>query len=105
MEIKGQELDAQSRCAHWHSEVDIIAIKFACCGEFYACYDCHAAEADHEAKTWPSTSFKSEKAIYCGACKHTLTIFEYMQSDSKCPECGATFNSRCQLHWHLYFEV
>ena len=102
---KGIQLDDQTRCAHWHSPVDIIAIKFACCNEYYACYDCHQALADHEPKRWPRESFDQEEAILCGACQKTMTITTYMNANSTCPQCGASFNSRCQLHWHLYFEV
>ena len=43
-------MDAETRCVHYRSALDIIAIKMACCGVYYACKDCHAALADHEIK-------------------------------------------------------
>ena len=104
-EVFGLELDHQTRCQHWHSELDIIAIKFACCNKFYACYDCHQALEHHEVERWPKSKFASEKVILCGNCKHQMTIQEYQSSNSKCPNCQAAFNPRCSLHWPLYFAV
>lgn len=103
--IKGLDLDAQTRCRHWHSGLDIIAIKFACCNEFYACFDCHEALAGHPPLKWSKDVFKNEKAIYCGACHTLLTIDQYLNAGSNCPNCAASFNPRCSLHWHLYFDV
>ena len=37
----GVDQRSESRCDHWHSELDIVAIKFLCCGKFYACRSCH----------------------------------------------------------------
>ncbi|HKK75968.1 MAG TPA: CHY zinc finger protein [Saprospiraceae bacterium] len=104
-EIKGKIIDSSGRCTHWHSERDIIAIKFACCGEYYACYSCHEEEANHPTKRWPRAAFEKEKAILCGACQYEMTIKQYQTCDSRCPNCGADFNPRCSLHWPLYFEV
>ena len=36
--VCGVAIDAQTRCAHYHSELDRIAIKFKCCQAYYACY-------------------------------------------------------------------
>lgn len=52
-EVRGANVDPQTRCAHFNQPVDIIAIKMKCCGVYYACKDCHAALADHEIKVWP----------------------------------------------------
>ena len=103
--IHGIDVDQHGRCEHWHSEVDIIAIKFACCQKFYACFDCHQELAGHNPMPWPKDSFESEQAILCGRCRETMTIKEYMNSNSVCPHCQAFFNPRCELHWHLYFEM
>lgn len=103
--IKGKTVDEAGRCEHWHSALDIIAIKFACCGEYYACYECHEEEAGHSAQRWPSSQFDTEKAILCGACRHEMTIQTYQASNSTCPNCGAAFNPRCSLHWPLYFQM
>src|SRR5712664_59058 len=42
-EVRGVEVDAQTRCVHYRSTVDIVAIKMRCCGVYYACKDCHIA--------------------------------------------------------------
>ena len=39
--IKGTVLDKETRCAHYHSEIDRIAIKFFCCNTYFPCYECH----------------------------------------------------------------
>lgn len=103
--IKGLQIDQQTRCAHWNAPVDIIAIKFACCQEFYACFDCHDTLADHPPQRWPKEQFTTEKAILCGQCQHTMTIQTYQESNSQCPNCHAAFNPRCSLHWDLYFKM
>jgi|SRR5882724_12717976 len=85
--VRGVNLDPQTRCEHYHGSTDIVAIKTKCCGVYYACKDCHAAMADHEIAVWPENEWNQE-AILCGACGTTLTILQYMQSDSRCPAAG-----------------
>lgn len=103
MKIKGLLVDDQTRCEHYHGPKDIIAIKFKCCDTFYPCYQCHEACEDHPAEQWHPSEF-SEKAVLCGNCKETLSIEDYLQTDS-CPYCHADFNPRCSLHYHLYFKT
>ncbi|HLA94569.1 MAG TPA: CHY zinc finger protein [Pyrinomonadaceae bacterium] len=102
--VFGVDVDAETRCAHWHSELDIIAIKFKCCGKYYPCFECHTAEADHKAEVWPVDEFEAE-AILCGGCGKRLRIAEYMSSGSKCPACLRQFNPGCENHYDLYFTV
>jgi uncharacterized CHY-type Zn-finger protein len=102
-EVRGIDLDPQTRCGHWHGPTDIIAIKFKCCGTYYACKDCHLALADHPIATWPQSAWQAE-AIRCGACGAELTIADYMASGSQCPQCQADFNPRCRLHYQFYFD-
>ncbi|HSI87458.1 MAG TPA: CHY zinc finger protein [Pyrinomonadaceae bacterium] len=101
--VYGVNVEPQTRCAHWHSDIDIIAIKFRCCAAWYPCDDCHTALAGHEAQTWPREHF-DEPAVLCGACGHQLTVTEYLLSESVCPSCSASFNPGCAKHYHLYFE-
>lgn len=101
--VLGVGVDAQSRCAHWHSELDIVANRFACCDRFYACRQCHDELAGHEAVPWPSWRF-GEPAVRCGACGHLMTPPEYFDADDWCPECGADFNPGCRAHRELYFS-
>jgi uncharacterized CHY-type Zn-finger protein len=102
--IFGKPVDTQTRCVHWHSALDIIAIKFKCCDKYYPCFSCHEETSDHEAIVWPQNEF-DEKAILCGVCGHALTIKEYMSCDNTCPKCTAQFNPGCKNHYHLYFET
>ena len=101
--VRGVEVDAETRCAHWRSKLDIVAIKMACCGEYWACKDCHEEMAGHQAAVWPRSS-RETHAVLCGACGVEMTIREYMASESRCPACGAEFNPRCEAHWPFYFE-
>jgi uncharacterized CHY-type Zn-finger protein len=102
-EVRGVNLDAQTRCEHWHGSTDIIAIKMKCCGIYHACKDCHAALADHPIEVWPERKW-NEKAILCGACGAELSIRQYIQSGYSCPDCNAQFNPGCRSHYHFYFE-
>ncbi|WIV17499.1 CHY zinc finger protein [Paenibacillus polygoni] len=102
MDVYGAVLDRETRCIHYHSEKDIIAVKFACCNRYYPCYKCHEEHADHAIRRWPQEQF-SELAILCGNCHSELSIKEYMNTDS-CPHCHALFNEGCAAHYHIYFE-
>ncbi|MFJ5766712.1 CHY zinc finger protein [Lysinibacillus sp. NPDC093210] len=103
MEIFGPVIDDETRCIHYHTEKDIIAIKFACCERYYPCYKCHEEHAQHAIKRWQQAQFHT-RAILCGHCKHELTIYDYMQSSS-CPQCKKAFNARCANHYPIYFEM
>lgn len=102
--VRGAVIDTQTRCEHYHNKVDIIAIKFKCCGNYYPCIKCHKEEADHRVEVWPKNEF-SEKAILCGVCGAELTIEEYITSGSACPNCAERFNAGCANHYHLYFDM
>lgn len=102
--VYGPTVDSHTRCVHYHLELDIIAIKFKCCGRFYPCYKCHEQDSDHEIQTWPQEDLaRGEKVILCGDCGALLDFGQY-SALSKCVECGAHFNPKCSLHYHLYFD-
>ena len=101
--VLGPVVDAMTRCVHYRTELDIVAIKFACCNEYHPCHLCHEETADHAARQWKLTE-RDQEAILCGACKTELTIASYLAT-TECPSCGAPFNERCSLHTHLYFET
>ncbi|MBC7442029.1 MAG: hypothetical protein H7311_05855 [Ramlibacter sp.] len=101
--VHGQTVDDQTRCVHYRTERDIVAIRFFCCGRFYPCFQCHAAAETHPARQWPADRW-AEHAILCGACGHTLSIAEYREAD-RCTRCSAAFNDGCRAHAHLYFDV
>lgn len=101
--VRGSVVDDQTRCVHYHSDLDVVAIKFACCGEYYPCHLCHAESAGHPAALWPLTE-RSTEAILCGVCQGEISIAEYLETEH-CPLCSASFNPGCALHAHLYFET
>lgn len=102
--IYGVGVDDHTRCAHWHGENDVIAIRFHCCERWYGCFECHTECANHPATVWPTVEW-DRHAILCGACGKKLTITEYLSSDSSCPACAAAFNPNCASHYHLYFAM
>jgi uncharacterized CHY-type Zn-finger protein len=101
--IKGINVDEETRCGHYHTEKDIIAIKFKCCDTYYPCHKCHDEVADHEPVLWGREEW-NEKAVLCGKCRSELSILQYMNCQSSCPYCQAPFNPGCSNHYHLYFE-
>ncbi len=101
--VKGKQIDDETRCVHYHSPLDIIAIKFKCCNTYYPCYYCHKEEAGHNATVWNKDEFETT-AILCGKCKQQLTITDYKNCGYACPYCQAAFNPKCSNHDHLYFE-
>lgn len=101
--VYGYVVDEATRCRHYHSERDIIALKFGCCDRYYPCYECHLEAADHPPKPWPR-SRAEESAVLCGACGHEMTVQAYKESGFHCPSCQAAFNPGCRLHYDLYFE-
>ncbi|CAN5305810.1 CHY zinc finger protein [soil metagenome] len=101
--VYGRIIDHQTRCTHYHSSEDIIAIKFKCCGHYYPCYECHQEAAGHTAQQWEENEWNS-KAVLCGSCGFELTINEYFSSVNKCPQCKELFNPNCEKHYSLYFR-
>jgi len=102
VQIFGKPIDEQTRCAHYATATDVVAIEFACCRRFYPCHLCHEETADHPARQWARGS-RGENAILCGVCQQTMSINTYL-AVSGCPNCGASFNPGCRLHHYLYFE-
>lgn len=102
--VHGLSVTSQTQCSHWHSPLDIIAIKHACCNKFYACISCHDALEEHRPEVWGREK-RDEKAVLCGNCKGLLSVKEYLECNSRCTRCGAGFNPGCKNHWALYFEV
>lgn len=100
----GIGVNTRTQCVHYHSERDIIAIKFKCCNAFYACIHCHNETVGHAPVVWPQTEFDAA-AILCGNCRIVLSIREYLASHNTCPHCRAAFNPGCANHYHFYFEM
>lgn len=103
IKVLGSVLDEETRCKHYHSERDIIAIKFYCCNTYFSCFQCHEESGCGNTNVWPKEKF-DKKAVLCGKCKSEMTVNQYKDCEYKCPSCGTQFNSGCGLHWGLYFD-
>jgi len=103
-EVRGIDLDSETRCAHWRSPLDIVAIKMKCCGVYYACKDCHDVLAGHAIETWRGSE-RDTLAVLCGACGAEMSIGRYLGCADACPSCGAGFNPGCRSHHHFYFAT
>jgi uncharacterized CHY-type Zn-finger protein len=102
--VLGVNVDAETRCAHYHSPRDIVAIRMKCCRAWYACKDCHEVLAGHAIARWPRAE-RDERAVLCGACGMEMSIQQYLQSADACPACNTPFNPGCREHHHFYFEM
>lgn len=102
--LRGNLVDSQTRCTHYHSPLDVVAIRFVCCDTFYPCFECHQETAGHTARQWPQNRLGDTPVILCGVCRAVLTYPEYTGNHDRCVRCGAAFNPGCRLHRHLYFE-
>ncbi|RLP77899.1 hypothetical protein D9V32_00780 [Mycetocola tolaasinivorans] len=98
----GPTVDEQTRCVHYRTELDVIAIRYVCCDRYYPCHLCHEETADHPARPWPASA-RDQNAVLCGVCGTELSVNEYVSVDA-CPHCAAAFNPGCALHYPLYFE-
>lgn len=100
--VHGLLVDDQTRCEHYQGPLDVIALRFACCGDWYPCHLCHTEFAGHELRQW-STDARATQAVLCGVCGSPLRIDAYLET-SECPTCSAVFNPGCRLHHDLYFD-
>ncbi len=103
IKIFGINIDPHTRCLHYHSDKDIIAIRMKCCNKFYACSYCHNELEQHKITPWDKEEF-DKKAILCGNCGYFLTIAEYFSCRFICPHCESQFNPNCQKHFNIYFK-
>ncbi|WP_138004487.1 CHY zinc finger protein [Halalkalirubrum salinum] len=101
--LAGVDVDEQTRCAHYSTDRDVIAIRFPCCNAYYPCFRCHEAIAEHPTEQWPRDRF-DEPAVLCGRCRSTLSVREYLDCEHECPNCGAAFNPGCLTHSPRYFH-
>jgi uncharacterized CHY-type Zn-finger protein len=102
--VRGTGVGPETRCRHYASNRDVIAIKFPCCGTYYPCHRCHRELADHPAKQWRTDEF-DERAVLCGVCGSELSVESYLNCESTCPDCSVAFNPGCYDHRHYYFAV
>lgn len=104
--VYGQVLDAFTRCSHYHTDLDIVAIRFKCCNKYFPCYQCHDELRNHHTQRWTTSELeKDEPVILCGSCQQQLTFSQYIGGGSRCVYCDARFNPKCALHYDLYFDL
>lgn len=102
--ILGVDVDPQSRCAHWHSAVDVVAMRFKCCRKFLGCRTCHDTVDGHSAELWDPMADPDEVVALCGVCHSEFTLTDYLPTRDVCPKCRAAWNPGCVGHRHLYFK-
>lgn len=102
--VYGVDVDDATRCAHYDTERDVVAIRFACCDRYYPCHACHDAVADHDAERVAREAF-ADPAVLCGACGTALSVATYLDAEHACPACEHAFNPGCAKHADLYFDV
>lgn len=122
--IRGLQVDAQGRCAHYHSDWDVVANRCAECGQWWACYRCHeetdsdgdtcsqkeGAVSQKEGTMRTQHSFApmpvTALAVLCGVCGYEMCYEEYSSLDPvACPSCAHSFNPGCSAHASLYFAL
>ncbi|RLV91211.1 Helper of Tim protein 13 [Spathaspora sp. JA1] len=103
--LQGQLTDKHTRCIHYHSKLDIIALKFKCCQIYYPCFKCHQELTNHKVSRYNSNDLATVKVILCGECFHELSFDEYKNNNMKCVYCHNNFNPGCSLHLDLYFDI
>ncbi|MGT2958360.1 hypothetical protein A9Q68_07465 [Streptococcus bovimastitidis] len=99
MEYFGIDLDQESRCRHYHSDLDIATLKCQACQKYYACYQCHDSLEDHP---FEPSGKEEVYPVVCGACKNQLNLASYQKGF--CPYCQKAFNPKCALHKDIYFK-
>lgn len=100
--VHGLVVDGETRCEHYHGPLDVIALQFACCGDWYPCHRCHEEVSGHEARQWGRDE-RETLAVLCGVCGALLSIRAYLDVQG-CPKCSAGFNPGCRMHHQLYFD-
>jgi len=100
----GVALDDETRCTHYDSDRDVVALRFVCCDTYYPCIHCHSQLAGHNPERLVPDRF-DEPAVLCGACRTRLSATAYLSGDDACPVCDAEFNRGCRRHRDHYFAV
>lgn len=101
MEIAGQDVDQQGRCAHYRGLRDVVANRCATCCAYWACHACHRELADHP---FGLMATDAPASVLCGNCGYTMGYHEYSAAPC-CPNCAHPFNPGCELHAPLYFQL
>ncbi|GMM35233.1 Hot13 protein [Saccharomycopsis crataegensis] len=101
--VCGLLVDRQTRCVHYHSPLDIVALKFKCCKTFYPCHQCHPLS--HMVRRYNNKDLEHETVVLCGQCHRGLKFNEYANGEYRCKYCDCDFNPKCEGHHKLYFDL
>ena len=104
IQVYGDILDEETRCQHYHSERDIIALKCFACQKYYPCFLCHDRYEDHAFLAYP-VSRSEDRVVLCGHCRTELTISQYLGCEDTCLICTHPFNPGCKKHRSIYFQT
>lgn len=104
MQVYGDILDEETRCQHYHSEKDIVALKCFACQKYYPCFLCHDRYEDHVFLAYP-VSRSEDRVVLCGHCRTEQTISQYLGCEDACPICAHPFNPGCKNHRSIYFQT
>lgn len=104
IQVFGSIYDNETRCTHWHTDKDIIALKFACCGKYWPCYQCHNSCMEGPLRKYAVVE-SAVKVVLCGSCAEEMTFQEYIDCDYACKKCHGEFNPGCKLHYGIYFDL
>jgi uncharacterized CHY-type Zn-finger protein len=102
--VRGVGVGPATRCRHYDTDRDVVAVRAACCDRYYPCLSCHEAVTDHPHRPVPREAF-DRPAVLCGGCGTTLSVTEYRDCGHTCPDCGAGFNPGCVAHHDRYFDL
>lgn len=102
--VHGIGVDGETRCVHYPTDRDVLAVRFACCDAYYPCFLCHAAVTDHDPEPITEPAF-DDPGVLCGVCGTALSVRSYLECEHACPACGAAFNPGCEAHHDRYFDL
>ena len=102
--ITGVQADDAGRCAHWNGPSDVVAFRFPCCDTWWACRNCHDAQAGHAAAPIPRQVQHARSSVLCGACYTRFHAHAYLaRREEACEACGHAWNPACRGHEGRYF--
>ena len=93
------ETHRESRCKHYHSKLDVLALESSCCNKFYSCVKCHDEMENHAMIPWDSDTSLNRHALLCGVCEKTFSIRTWDMYNYICLS-SQHCTLRCQKCWN-----
>ena len=100
-------MDFLNRCEHCTSHLNLLALCYRCCGQYYACVRCHDVLAGHEIVIRDKADYETQAVLY-GVCRAEFGLEDDLAGDDRCPSCKTQFNPEIKasdlpmllLSWH-----